>query len=89
LSEPDVAAGSGGECLERADVASEKDREVAVPGLGGDPVEVDAGREGCGAVAGAQEVGGDAFGGEASVAARARSIRAMALPDSARRLTLA
>lgn len=38
-----------------------------MPGLGGDPVEVDAGLEGGGGVAGAQGVGGDAFGGEAGV----------------------
>lgn len=64
-SESEVAAGGGGQGVEGPEVAVEQDGEVFVPGLGGDPVEVDSGGVGGGGVAGAQRVAGDPGGGQA------------------------
>lgn len=65
LSQVSVAAGGDLQCLGWVDVALEQDGEVAVPGLGGDPVQRDACLGGGGGVARAQRVGGDPVGGQA------------------------
>jgi hypothetical protein len=52
-SQSEVAAGGGGEGFEGSDIAVDQDREVAVPGLSGDPSERDSAKCGGGDVAGA------------------------------------
>ena len=62
--EPEVAAGGVLQGLGGADVALDEGGESLVPGLGGDPVQGDAGDGGAGGVTGAKRVGGDPFGGQ-------------------------
>ena len=59
VSQSEVAAGGVLHGFGRADVSLDEGGEPLVPGLGGDPVQGDAGDSGAGGVPGAQRVGGD------------------------------
>jgi hypothetical protein len=52
-SQPEVAAGGGGQGFEWSDIAVDEDGDVVVSGLGGDPVQRDSGQGRGGGVAGA------------------------------------
>ena len=63
-SESEVTAEGGLQRLDATDVALDEDVDAAMPGLGGDPLDADAGAGGAGGVSGAQGVRSDLLGGE-------------------------
>lgn len=64
-SEAEVAAGGDLHSFEGSDVVLDESGDTGVPGLGGDPVQPDAGQGGGGGVPGSEGVPADVLGGDA------------------------